>query len=50
MRIPVEPEIEDDYVVSWIRHTVLGTNRRLFRGDAKMNVCNWMGLLSPDTM
>ena len=24
MRIPVEPEIEDDYVVSWIRHTVLG--------------------------
>ena len=50
-RMPVEPGIEDDHVVISIRHPVLGTKRRLFRGDAKMNnVYAWMGSLSPEPM
>ena len=50
-RMPVEPGIEDDHVVILIRHPVLGTKRRLFRGDAKMNnVYDWMGSLSPEPM
>ena len=49
--MPVEPGIEDDHVVISMRHPVLGTKRRLFRGDAKMNnVYDWMGSLSPEPM
>ena len=48
-RMPVEPDIEDDHVVISIRHPQLGTKRRLFRGNAKMNnVYDWMGSLSPE--
>ena len=48
-RMPVESGIEDDHVVISIRRPVLGTKRRLFRGDAKMNnVYDWMGSLSPE--
>ena len=47
-RMPVEPDIEDDHVVISIRHPQLGTKRRLFRGNAKMNnVYDWMRSLSP---
>ena len=50
-RMPAEPGIEDDHVVISIRHPVLGTKRRLFRGDSKMNnVYDWMGSLSPEQM
>ena len=49
-RVPVEPDIEDDHVIS-IRHPALRTKRRLFRGDAKMNnVDDWMGSLSTEPM
>ena len=37
VRMPVEPDIEDDHVVILIRHPVLGTKRRLLRGEAKMD-------------
>ena len=47
--MPVEPDIEDDHVVISIRHPALGTKRRLFEGDAKMNnVYDWMGSLSTE--
>ena len=50
-RMPVEPDIEDDHVVISIRHPQLGTKRRLFKGNAKMNnVYDWMGSLSPRPM
>ena len=49
--MPVEPDIEDDHAVISIRHPLLGTKRRLFRGDAKMNnVYGWMRSLSPEPM
>ena len=51
VRMLVEPGIEDDHVVILIRHLVLGTKRRFFRGDAKMNnIYDWMGSLSPEPM
>ena len=50
-RMPAEPDIEDDHVVISIRHPVLGTKRRLLRGDEKMNnVYDWMRSLSPQPM
>ena len=51
VRMPVEPDIEDDHVVTSMRHPVLGTKRRLLRGEAKMNnVYDWMGSLSLESM
>ena len=50
-RVPQEPGIQEDHIVTSIRHPALATRRRIFRGDAKMNnVYEWVESLSPEPM
>ena len=50
-RVQQKSDIQQDHIVTSIRHPALATRRRTFRGDAKMNkVYDWVGSLSPEPM